>query len=109
MVGGKARGHSGEEGQRIDGEIEHQPAQKADAEDAENDADDEHGSALHNQVGRMSRAFHHHGAEQSIGEEDAERERKSSEASARQPARYVAIVSVEVSEGPCSPLILRLR
>jgi len=33
----------------------------------------------------MSRAFrHHHGAEQSIGEDDGERERKSWEASARE-------------------------
>jgi len=40
MVGGKARGHAGEEGQRADGEIENQPAQKADAGHAENDADD---------------------------------------------------------------------
>ena len=85
MVGGKARGHAGEEGQRVDGEIEHQPAQKADAKDAENYVDDKHGGALHDQVARMLRAFHHHhGADQSIGEEDREREkeRKSWEVSA---------------------------
>ena len=50
MASGKASGHAGEDGQRVHGEIEHQPAQEADAEDAEDDADDEHGYELHGQT-----------------------------------------------------------
>ena len=77
VEGGEPRGHASEERERVDGEREQQPAEEADAEDAQNDADDDHGGYLRDK-GSNGRAFHHHhGASQSIAEDDRWRQRKS--------------------------------
>jgi hypothetical protein len=66
-----------EEGKRIDGEREQQPAEEANAGNAQNKSDDEHGGGLRDK-GSNGRAFHHHhGALPSIAERDGRRQRKS--------------------------------
>ena len=51
--------HKTKEGQGIDRKREDNPAEQADAKDAEDDSDDEHGGAS---VTRSGRAYHHHRA-----------------------------------------------
>ncbi len=43
VEGGQARRQAGNERERVNGEYEQQPAEEADAEDAEDKSDDEHG------------------------------------------------------------------
>ena len=59
VKGGHAGRQSDKERQRVDGEREHQPAEEADAERAEDESDDEHGGAPRDK-GCDGRAFHHH-------------------------------------------------
>ena len=87
VKGGESRRQAGEEGQRVDGEREQQPAQEANAENAENKSDDDHGGGLRDK-GSNGRAFHHHhGALQSVAERDRGRQRK--------------IWGISAATGPC--------
>jgi len=78
VEGGESGCQAREKRQRVDREREQQPAEEADAGNAQNKSDDEHGGCLRDK-GPNGRAFHHHhhGAPWSIAEDDGWRQRKS--------------------------------
>ncbi len=78
MEGGESACQAREKRQRVDRLRQQQSAEEADAGNAQNKSDDEHGGCLRDK-GSNGRAFHHHhhGALPSIDEGDEGRQRKS--------------------------------
>ena len=76
VEGGEFRRQAREERERVDREREQQPAEEADAGNAQNKSDDEHGGCLRDKGSNGCAFHHHHGALPSIAEDDEGGQRK---------------------------------